>query len=348
MNHKRYLTFIIFGILAFLYLWFTFLDDDNKSNISEGDEEDLIAQAIPKPVFAWKAKIETQQDLKIGIITDTHIRATRFNKKDKSPSALRYIKEKYLKDFVNFNKQMSILGPDFIIHLGDIVEGTDDPDFVSLNGIALVKNELLKNNVPIYWLIGNHELRSITKEQFKEVLDLDSLQYYKDIGDYRFIFLDGNFNPDNIDTDFMGQSYLPGFIHPKTLNWLEELLKTEKRVFVFMHQAVLGADFFQSDEFFKSAVANWRQVMDLFEKYDVEAFFNGHIENRYYKEVNGVKYYSLTGTKKSVQYPASYYELVIENGQPRVTMYYTEPEINQSKTIDFETGKEIKKQSEFK
>lgn len=339
MNIKKYSIFILAGtgvVLFFGFAWVAYLnisDEDKKKNI--------IVQEVVEIKPVWEKKIKTQEDLRVGIITDTHIRPTRFNKKDKSPSALRYIKEDYLEDFINFNEQMNIFYPNAIVHLGDIVEGTDDPDYVSLSGIDLVKNELLKNNVPIYWLIGNHELRSITKEQFKTALGLENFDYFKDIGDYRFIFLDGNFNPSNANVDFVGQDYIPGFVHPKTLMWLEELLKTEKRVFVFMHQAVVGMDFFSNEEIYKNAIANWREVMNLFEKYNVEAFFNGHIENKYYKEINGVKYYSLPGTKKSLEYPRSFYELLIEKGVPKMTMYYLDSETKQYKVINFETGEEI-------
>lgn len=292
-----------------------------------------------KPI--WERKIESKKAVKIGIMTDNHIRPTRINKNDQRVDAPRLIRGEYLETFSNFNRQMSVFGPDFIVHLGDSIEGTDDPDYVGLSGIKLAEKELLKNKVPIFWVLGNHELRSITKEQFKEALSLKSLDYVRDLGDYRFIFLDGNYNPENKEGDFAGDDYVPGFLHPKTLIWLKEQLKTDKRVIVFMHQSVLSQEYLDINQIAKSPVLNGREMMDLFEKYNVEAFLNGHIESRYYKEVEGVKYYSLPGSKKSPDYLGSYYEFTIENNRSDLIMFYRDVITTKESVIDFEMGKSI-------
>ena len=218
---------------------------------------------------------------------------------------------------------MNLFQPDFIVHLGDLIEGTGDPDYIGLSGINLVKKELSKNNVPIFWVVGNHDLRSVSKDQFRDALDMESLSYVRDRDGYRFIFLDANFNPNNREKDFIGEGYLPGFIHPEDMNWLEEQLKTDKRVFVFMHQSAM--DNMDTEADLKQSIFNAKELRNILEKYNAEAIFNGHIEVLHFIEKNGVEYYSLVGTKKNLEYPNSYYEITIKNNQVKADVFYIDP-----------------------
>jgi len=145
----------------------------------------------------WEKKIQTEQDIKIGIITDTHVHAKRINRQNASDEAPRYLSEKNVKPIRNFVKQMTKFQPEFIVNLGDVIEGTNDKDFVGIAGLKLVKKELEKVGVPVKWVLGNHDLRSVTREQFKEALGIESLNQVFDIGDYRFVILDANYNKEN-------------------------------------------------------------------------------------------------------------------------------------------------------
>lgn len=304
-----------------------------------GDKKRNLAYfPLPEIKPLWEDKINIEQELKIGIMTDNHIRSTRISRLVDAENSPRIIKPEDLMVFSNFNKEMKIFNPDFIVHLGDGIEGTDDPDYVGLSGLNLIKKELEKNKKPVYWVLGNHELRSVSKDQFKNVFNLDSLDYVADWGEYRFIFLDGNYNPENIDNDFGGYEYTPGFIHPEKLIWLEDQLRTNKRVYVFLHQSILNQQYLSENQLAKSPIFNAREVMDLFEKYNVEAFFNGHIESSYYEEVEGVEYYSLPGPKKSPNYQKSYYEMIIENDKVDMKMFYQDSLTGKFIKTDFEDG----------
>lgn len=294
---------------------------------------------LPEADLPWENKLNGGREIKIGLMNDNHIRPTRMNKSiENSP---RIMKSEYSEVFKRFNKKMKLFNPEFIVHLGDGIEGTGDPDYVGISGLELIEKELLANKKPIYWVLGNHELRSVNKEQFKQVVGLENLDYKVDLNNYRFIFLDGNYNPENVEKDFEGYGYIPGFLHPKTLIWLEEQLRTNKRVFVFMHQSILSQEYLNNDQIAKTQIFNFREVMDLLEKYNAEAFFNGHIESRYYKEVEGVKYYSFPGTQKSLDYKKSFYSVLIRDNEVDVIMDYEDPINKNLKVMDFESGKDI-------
>lgn len=314
--------------------------NDNRHTQNNLTEAKRIYDAIP----IWHKKLRTQQDIKIGVITDTHVRPNRIDKTNKSDDAPRYLNEKYIKVLDNFASQMTKFQPEFIVHLGDVIEGTNDEDFVGMQGLKLVKQEMEKINVPLYWVIGNHDLRSVTREQFKEVLDLESINQTFDIGDYRFVILDANYNADNLPRTPEGNAYIRGSIPPQQIEWFKQQLETDKRVFVFVHHGVFQSDIpgdFKDDSKkikMKQSIRNSDELQDIFEEYRVDGVFNGHMEARKYEKVNRTNIYSLTGTKKSKLYPQSYYELTITDGEPSLTMFYTPKGFTEPRQVDFESG----------
>jgi alkaline phosphatase len=289
----------------------------------------------------WEKKVVTEQDIKIGIITDTHVRANRINKQNKKDEAPRYLSEKNVKPIRNFVKQMQKFQPEFIVHLGDVIEGTNEKDYVGLKGVKLVREEIDKVGVPIHWVVGNHDLRSLTKEQFKSVLQLESLNQIFDIGDYRFIIIEANYDEKNQSRAPGVNTFIPGNIPPKSMDWFELQLQTDKRVFVFMHQAVFIQRTKRDKDWTRSSILNARAFQNLLAKYHVDGVFNGHIEKRYFEQNEDTTFFSLTGSKKSKKYPDSYYELTITDGVPNVKMFYTTEDTgDEIIEIDFKNGPE--------
>ncbi len=307
----------------------------------------------------WERKVQTQQVLKIGMITDTHVhpnRIDRTNKADDAPRYLGSVKDAHpLKLFV---QQMAQFQPTLIIHEGDVIEGTDDPAIVGQMGLDLVQAELEKIGVPVYWIVGNHDLRSVDKRQFTETLDFTQriarmqakgVDQVIDQGDYRLILLDANYYPDGREVVPGGKRHIPGYLHPATLAWLERQLDTDKRVYVFMHQGAffdpvrqgetadvdamiartkdpkIRKKLLRQKNRNKAPITNAAAFRALLEKYNVDAFINGHLEVARYDEIGGVRYYSLTGTKKSDVFPESFYEMTLDAGVPHIQMYYTDP-----------------------
>lgn len=280
-----------------------------------------------KPI--WERKAKTDQITKIGIITDTHVHPSRIEKKAKEnrrDDDPRYLSDSYKDVFDEFNKNMSEFKPEFIVHLGDIIEGTNEEDFVGLMGLDLVEDELEKLEIPVYWVIGNHDLRSVTKEQFKKKFKLDSLDYYYDDGDYRFIFLDANYHDDGRES-MLGSSSNNGFLPQETLDWLEPLLQTDKETFIFTHHPL-------EDETIKP-ILNADELRFLLEKYNSKAIFSGHIEWKYFKIENGLEMFSFPGTKKNLVHDDPFYELTIDGSETKVDMYYLDPVTAEEKEVDF-------------
>lgn len=283
---------------------------------------------------AWERKVDTRQVLKIGIITDTHVHPNRVDKKDRSDNAPRILRDKNIVPLQKFNTQMESFHPDLIVHLGDVIDGTKERVFVGMQGLELVADELEKNEVPVYWAIGNHDLRCVTKDEFKRTLQIEDLDQVIDNGDYRLIFLDTNYYEDGGDVN-RNEAYNRGFLPQEKLDWLEGSLKTEKRVFLFLHHAAFSENMHKEKNITKVSIKNAEDLISLLENYNAEAIFNGHIETRFYGERNGIEYYSLTGALKSDKYPQSYHELIIDSGNTEVTTFYTDIESGEEKNVKF-------------
>ena len=313
---------LVFSILVFLVSVFligrfvTIGLLDRGVDLKRGWREFFLLPVV------YKASNDHAQPLKIGLITDTHVRPKRVNRSDATLDADRYLTAKDLAPIEAFVEQMKEFQPDVIIHLGDVIEGTGDPEHLGELGLRMVKWQLEQVGVPILWILGNHELRSVSKEQFKETLEIDYLDGVFDIGDYRLIVLDANHRkPDETapDTDEKPSS---GFLPDETLTWLEGQLETAKATFVFSHYAILGEVHTGEKGRPRLSLSPARKTRELLSDYKTAGVFNGHIEFRHFEEDEGVPYFSLPGTKKSKTYPGAFYELTIERGYPQVRMFY--------------------------
>lgn len=365
---KIILLCVIGAIVVFMgfYEFYTYsITQDEKSIQRNIFESQKMREAIP----VWHKKIHTQEDVKIGIITDTHVRPTRIYSGDERENAPRYLKPKHTESLKKFVAQMNIFEPDFLVHLGDIIEGTGDGYYVGVQGLQLVQKELMKARKPIYWTVGNHDLRSVKKDEFQQTLGLESLDQVFDIGDYRFIILDANYNLEDLPRMPGSNGFVPGKLSSHTLDWFKKQLETDKQVFVFVHQGTFlenspgdidedelyveredDADYDEEgnimeeknidgvEYFMKQSLANASELNDILKEYRVNAIFNGHLEARRYEVIDKTAHYSLTGTKKSTMYPQSYYELTITDGKPKMTMYYTPEGQITLRQVDFESG----------
>jgi UDP-2,3-diacylglucosamine pyrophosphatase LpxH len=322
-----------------------FFDHQTKTHLADAKK---IYDSLPP----WHKKIKTDQEVKIGLITDTHVRPIRADRSDERDDAPRKLKDDQKDPLERFVEQMKAFDPHFIVHLGDIIEGTNDDQYVGSQGVMLVREELENAGASIYWTVGNHDLRSLTKEQFKKILGIESLDQVFDIGDYRFIIIDANYNLDDQPRTPDGNAYIRGKLPQMSLEWLEGQLKTNKRVILFMHHGSFTTDsagdpkdmyrdlYDENDNDIeydqKQSIINAQVLNNLLREYRVDAVFNGHMEARRFEIFGSTAHYSLTGTKKSYTYPRSFYELTLKNGKPDVTMYYVPAGMNETKVIDFE------------
>ncbi|MEA3322640.1 MAG: metallophosphoesterase, partial [Patescibacteria group bacterium] len=276
--------------------------EQNSEQVVEQTQKQKTSVQQIKELSVWEKKVLPTEKLKVGIITDTQVHPSRKNKSIKGPTAERYLKPRYGDAIDAFVAEMKIFQPDVIVVPGDIIEGTNDEDFVGADGLKLVQEKIEVLGVPVIWVIGNHEVRSVTKEQYKEALEIDYLNKSFEFGDYKIIVVDGNFYPDDTDVVPGGERYIRGHVAQTGIDFLEDELQTDKQTIVFIHQPpLIGEDI--ADRSPNGLLDNGDVVQTLLNKYNAMVALGGHIEYKRHIEKNDVDYYSLPGTIKSEAFP---------------------------------------------
>lgn len=217
--------------------------------------------------------------IKFAIIADVHFRETA-REEITDERGTRDILDTFI---TSMNTEIK---PDFIVQLGDFADGCLEHCGLSASE-ELILDRIQKAKIytkgktDITWfdVIGNHEYKGgqklltgeVDNQDYSAVYrainkdwnDLEDTWYYRDIGGYRFIFLNTAFPTEGISH----QIPLP------QLQWLGDVLESSSQpTFVFMHVPVSAGDASDYD-----IAINQEKVADLLAKDDsfVAGFF-GH------------------------------------------------------------------------
>ena len=234
---------------------------------------------------------------RFGIVTDCHYAdagaaGTRFYRQ--SPDKLAECVE-----LMNAEKV------DFLIELGDFKDqNTPSVEQKTLSYLASIEKVFQGFGGPTYHVPGNHDLDSISKEQFltrveNTNIDSDRSYYSFDANRLHFVVLDANYRADGADYDHGNFDWTDANIPPEELSWLrDDLAATEGAAIVFTHQLLDGT----GSVYVKNA-AQVRQILQASGK--VLAVFQGHHHAGSYSNTAGIHYYTLkalvegTGTESS-------------------------------------------------
>jgi 3',5'-cyclic AMP phosphodiesterase CpdA len=265
---------------------------------------------LPSPAQKGSAK-----ELRIGFVTDTHIMSTDVNGR-------RIIGQKY-QDRLNFfiERMNNVFGADILIANGDIIEGTRQTSDTGRQELTAVKNIFNRTSIPTYWALGNHDLRAVTKKQWKNILGIDYEYKAFDVKQYRIFILDSNFNNENEDVrPGPGRSYTRGKVSSEQLVWLEkELQKTKKKPLVFMHHPPLRNIDSKIDG---GLLKNANELRRIFAENNVFAVFAGHIEDLYFEKTDGVRYFVLPGLVKNPDFQGTFAEISASSDDIEVDVNY--------------------------
>ena len=164
-------------------------------------------------------------------------------------------------------EQINQLGPDFVIHLGDVSDRGTKPELDRFDGL------IAKLDAPIITVAGNHDTKSHRKsfsERYVSPNEFTGLMDYSfDYGGVRFIVLDNS------------EYYLSA----DQLEWLERQLQTDRRKIVSMH---CPPDYGRWKDLGGMYVPE--KFMALMKAYEVELVYSGHIHLHNYMKVAGTRY----------------------------------------------------------
>ncbi len=281
--------------------------EETKTDAKTDENETDLSSQLPDYVPIARSSDE----LAIGFITDLHV----FNGSSTNTLAGPFTNRIY-----HFVKKMNNeIVPDFILINGDVIEGTKIPANTGIKQLQLVKNIFNLSKIQKYWVLGNHDLRSVTKQQWQNALGINYLRKSFELRNYKIIILDSNFTSKDKNVT-NGNGYTRGHVSSEELRWLEKELKnTKKKTIIFIHHTPLLDVGFESKF---NLLDNADELRKIFAKHDVLAVFSGHIENLYYEKDDGVQYFSLPGVYKNPKYPGAFGIINVKEGRVDVNLNY--------------------------
>jgi len=226
-------------------------------------------------------------NLRFGIVTDSHYADTDMRDN-------RYYRESMDKmtECVDLMNEQKV---DFLIELGDFKD-QDEPavEERTISHLKAIEQVFQKFNGPTYHVIGNHDVDSLSKEQFmanitNTGIKTKSTYYSFDHKGIHFVVLDANFLPDGTPYDHGNFVWNNTVIPQSQLDWLaNDLNKTKLPTIAFCHQQLWGNT--------GTCVRNAGDVRNILQNSGkVLASFDGHEHNGGYKIVEGIHYYTLKG-----------------------------------------------------
>lgn len=232
----------------------------------------LACGARPLAALA-KAKPAVQ----FGVLTDVHYA-------DRKNGGSRYYRESLGKIKVAvqaFNKA----GVDFTVQCGDFIDSGDGSVESELANLKTIEQEYAKLDRARYYVLGNHCVNLLTKQEFADHSGMDEPYHSFDQGGWHFLVLDACFNSKGQAYERKNFKWTDANIPDKQVDWLEaDLRKNNKPTIVFVHQHLGGG----KGSYLIRNSEKVREVLEASGK--VAAVFQGHSHKNTDTVINGIHY----------------------------------------------------------
>lgn len=248
--------------------------------------------------------------LRFGLLADSH-----YAQKDtwpKSGGGQRHYRDSVLKmreAVAAFNRGKA----DFAIELGDmkdmgVIEVSKDGKKARRNAEEIrhealgfldeIEAAFAQFAGPRYHVLGNHDMDSISKEDFlSHTANHGSANgkgnYSFEMKGFKFIVLDGCFRADRKPYCRGNFDWTKAFFPDSELDWLDAELKSATApVFVFCHQLLDGFSRISRS----LVIGNWRRAVEMLERCgNVRCVFQGHHHDGLYGFRKGIHYWTMKG-----------------------------------------------------
>jgi alkaline phosphatase len=238
-----------------------------------------VALGQVMPEGPTKARDNSEKPLaRIGLLTDIHYA-------DKPAPQTRHYRDSLSKVHEavdHFNTQKV----DCIIELGDFIDSGESKE-AEIAFLKRVDAEYSRFPGERHYVLGNHDVSRLTKQQFLTACGKQKSHYSFDCGSCHLVVLDACFRPDGVD-------YLPGNfkwseadIPAAQRDWLREDLKaSNKPTVICVHQRLDEAS-----QYAIRSAATVRQILE--ESRTVVAVLQGHSHKNDYQVIEGIHYVTL-------------------------------------------------------
>jgi hypothetical protein len=236
----------------------------------------MMAAAFGRKVFAAE-----KPALRFGLITDVHYA-------DKDTVGKRFYRESLAKMREAVAKFREAK-PEFVIEVGDLIDEAPTAEG-ELGHLRTISAELAKFEGDRYHVLGNHDVWTLTKEQFLDGAGMKAGHYSFDKGAFHFVVLDACYRRDGVSYGAKNNKWDDTDVPAAQRSWLADDLKaTGKPTVAFIHQRTDIAD--------PHAIASGAEVRRILEASGkVLAVFQGHQHINAHNEINGIHYVTMMAT----------------------------------------------------
>jgi alkaline phosphatase len=248
--------------------------------------------------------------LRVGLVTDLHYA-------DKAPAGTRHYRESLTK-LAEAARQFEQDQPTFVVELGDLIDAADSVA-VEQRYLKTINREFSAIGKDRHYVLGNHCVDTLTKEEFLGSVQQEKSYYSFDRGGVHFVVLDACFRSDGEPYERKNFKWTDANIPAAELEWLTADLKAadgkaadgkanDQPVIVFAHQRL--------DVSNNHGVKNHAEVRKVLEASGrVLAVFQGHSHLNDVKEIGGIHYCTLVAmVEGSGEENSGYSLLEIEPG----------------------------------
>lgn len=221
---------------------------------------------------------EERGKVRLGLLTDLHYA-------DKPPAGTRYYRETLAK-LEDAAAQFERDKPDLVVELGDFIDSADSVD-IEKKYLARIHKAFAALPGDKHYVLGNHCVTTLTKEQFLGGVGQKAAHYSFDVGGFHFVVLDACFRADRVPYGGVEFDWKDANLPQEQVEWLKEDLNgTAHQTIVLAHQRL--------DDKGAYSVKNAAQVRQVLEASGkVLAVFQGHSHKNDLQDIRGIHYCTL-------------------------------------------------------
>ena len=186
----------------------------------------------------------------------------------------------------------------FIINLGDLIQSKNNKENDQKN-LKYVVSKLKAIKIPVYHILGNHELKSVkSNKEVLSILEYSNTSYSFNIEDYHFLIIGTDINKK--DVKFKAQ-----YVSKEDMLWIEKDLEKNKnkKIIIFCHfgiiedKDIMNNYWAYTDNGENLMLRNRVNLLNVLSKYNIIGMFCGHqhwTKELHYKNINCYMLGSLT------------------------------------------------------
>lgn len=247
--------------------------------------------------------------VRVGLVTDLH-------HADKPAHGTRHYRDTLAKlgeAATHFAKEK----PDFVVELGDFIDAAETVE-TELEYLRQVSTVFDAIPGPKHYVLGNHCVDTLTKDEFLSGVGRKESFYSFDAGGIHFVVLDSCFRSDGAPYGRKNARWDDANVPGDERDWLKaDLAKGDTPVIVFAHQRL--------DDGKSHAVKNAADVRTLLETSGrVRLVLQGHSHQNAHQEIAGIHYVTLVAMVEGASPDENGYSLmdVMGDGSIRITGFH--------------------------